>query len=248
MVSESGAYVGQIAHIRGVGVTSARHDPSMSDDDLRDKSNLILLCYDHHVESDDESRYTVQRMQAMKDRHESRFRKAYAEYEARFVDYTESLNAAHCQTLIRWLEVLGLESEDFGDEYVKAEAARINTVADRLSALTEEARQAMSFVVRYGEYGMIDNSYDFPLSEMARRTRHSKAKIIETFDELERTGFGCISIDSGFDGEPPHASVFIRGDGPSSNGELLYEIRSYCEQSGRDINEIIVGLRFDLLD
>jgi len=41
MVTESGAYVGEIAHICGVGRTSARHDPTMSDDDLRDKSNLI---------------------------------------------------------------------------------------------------------------------------------------------------------------------------------------------------------------
>ena len=248
MVTESGAYVGQIAHIRGVGSTSARHDPRMSDDELRDKNNLVLLCYKHHVESDDESRYTVERMREMKERHESRFRKAYAEFEAQFVDYTDSVHPDHCQRLTRWLEVLGLHGEDFGDEYVRTEMKHINAVADRLSSLTDEARRAVAFVVRYGAFSLMGNSYHFPLTEMARRTRTSKTRIVDTFAELERLDFGCVSLDSGFDGEPPEVVVFAPGEAPNSHSELLSELRSYCEQADCDLDDLIVRLRFDLLD
>lgn len=248
MVTESGAYVGQIAHIRGVGSTSARHDPRMSDDELRDKNNLVLLCYAHHVESDDESRYTVKRMREMKERHESRFRKAYAEFEAQFIDYTDSVYSTHCQRLTRWLEVLGLDGEDFDDEYVQTEMERLNALADRLSSLTEQARRAVAFVVRYGAFSLMDNTYHFPLAEMARRTKIGRTRILETFAELERLNFGHVSLDSGFDNEPPEVIVFAPGESPHSHSEYLSMLHAYCEQSDCDLDGFIVHLRFDLLD
>ena len=39
----------EIAHIRGAEPTSARYDPTMTDDERREISNLILLCKPHHT-------------------------------------------------------------------------------------------------------------------------------------------------------------------------------------------------------
>lgn len=248
MVTESGAYVGEIAHIRGVGRSSARHDPTMTNDDLRDKSNLILLCHEHHVETDDVSRYPVERMRRMKRKHESRFRKAFAEFAAQFTDYTDAVHATHCETLTRWRELFGLTGEDFDEGYVQLEKERINTLADKLASLTIEARSAISFVVRYGITDFLQDGFTFPLSEMARRTRVSKGKIREIFYELDRLNFGHISLGSEFDGEPPEVNVFVPQENQAGGSELFKDFRSYCEETDHDLDDLIIQLRFDLLD
>jgi hypothetical protein len=246
MVTESGAYVGQIAHIRGVGRTSARHDPSMSDDELRDKSNLILLCYRHHVETDDEAQYPVERMRKMKERHESRFKRAYAEFEVQFKDYTDELHATHCRTLTRWLDVLDLHGDDFDQDYVRTEIRDLNKLADGLSDLTDEARRLVSFVVARGSENTVECAFHFPLDELARRTKTSKSRIVTIFNELERLDFGRVS-DSDY-GEPPEVIVYAPTSDPRFRSELLGSLRTYCEQSKNELDDLIVSLRFDLLD
>ena len=245
MVTESGAYVGEIAHIRGVGRTSARHDPSMSDDDLRDKSNLILLCHDHHVETDDVSRYPVERMREMKQRHEARFKKAYAEFESKFVDYTDEVQPVYCRTLDRWEEVLQWHGNDIDKgEYIRTDIARLNALADQLSCLTEEARRIFSFVVARGDEDSFQSQYSFPLNEMARRTRVSRSAIEVIFQELERHGFGHISWDPDFEPAPPEVVVFAPTGDPKYHSEYLVAIRSYCNQTGLKIDDLFVGLHF----
>lgn len=253
MVTETGAYVGEIAHIRGVGRTSPRHDPSMSDDDLRDKSNLILLCHDHHVETDNETRYPPKRMEEMKKRHESRFRKAYAEFEAKFTDYTDEVHPSHCRTLTRWLDVLHWIPEDVDgherDEALAIDIEQINRIADKLSSLTEEARRAIAFVVNRGDEDSFNSTYSYPLNEMTRRTQVSKSTIEVIFEELNRHGFGYISWNpDAFEPKPPEVVVFAPSTHPQYHSEYLVGLRAYCRQTEHKVDEIITDLRFDLLD
>ena len=248
MVTETGAYVGEIAHIRGVKPTSARHDATMDDDELRDKSNLILLCHKHHIETDDESRYPVEEMQRMKERHESRFKRAYIEFEAQFADYTDDLHAIHCSTLNRWRTVLGLTGQDFDEEYFTDEIAKLNALADQLSSLTEEARLIISFVVERGAEDSHKCTFSFPLDEMARRTKRGRSKIKEICLELERLDFGGIDFDPDFGSTPPEVLVYAPTEDQRYHNPHLGEIRAYCEQTGHRVDDVIVRLRFDLLD
>lgn len=246
LVNEDGSYVGEIAHIRGVRPTSPRHDPTMDDDDLRDKSNLILLCRVHHKITDDESRYAIKRMEEMKERHESRFRSAYAEFEAQFIDYTDFLQPGRCRTLTRWLDVLGLHGPDFDNAYIEDEARKLNELADQLSSLTNEARALFSFVVARGAEDQWHNSYHFPLSELARRTKQTRSRILDILNELERLDFGHIDPEPG-DG-PPEVVVYAPTGDQRFHSEHLTSLRAFCEQGVYDLDEFIVNLRFELLD
>lgn len=68
-----GTLVGEVCHIKGAKLGSARHDPGQSDIDRNAYSNLILLCSTHHtVVDDDEEAYTVERLNRMKALHEDR--------------------------------------------------------------------------------------------------------------------------------------------------------------------------------
>src|SRR6266850_3249021 len=69
MVGRHGV-LGEICHIEGANPTSARNNPSQTDEQRAAFANLILLCRNHHIESNDESVYTVSVMRKMKANHE----------------------------------------------------------------------------------------------------------------------------------------------------------------------------------
>lgn len=64
-------HVSEIAHIRGKGTKSLRHDPNMSRADMDDISNLIILCSKCHTKIDkNDIDYTVEKLHRLKEEHE----------------------------------------------------------------------------------------------------------------------------------------------------------------------------------
>ena len=57
---------------------SDRYNPDMSDDQRRDFKNLILLCPNHHIETNDTEKYTVKVLQNMKRNHESQTKQSWS--------------------------------------------------------------------------------------------------------------------------------------------------------------------------
>lgn len=67
--------IGEMAHIRGDKEGSNRHDPSQSQAERDDYSNLILLCPTHHRlidRKENETLYTVEILHEMKRKHEAK--------------------------------------------------------------------------------------------------------------------------------------------------------------------------------
>lgn len=64
-------HVSEIAHIRGKGTKSLRHDPNISRADMDDISNLIILCSKCHTIIDrNDTDYTVEKLHRLKEEHE----------------------------------------------------------------------------------------------------------------------------------------------------------------------------------
>ncbi|HIF9533915.1 TPA: hypothetical protein ACX6S0_002265 [Photobacterium damselae] len=76
MVNAKQKFVGQICHIEAAMPEGERYNIQQSDEDRRAYDNLLLLCYQHHIETDDADEYTVERLQQIKRDHESRFLKS----------------------------------------------------------------------------------------------------------------------------------------------------------------------------
>lgn len=88
--SERG-YIGAIAHICGVKKDAARGQHDLTNDELRDPSNLMLVCHNCHGIIDNknnEKYYTVSRLRQIKAEHEAKFLKALGELD-RLIDQTE---------------------------------------------------------------------------------------------------------------------------------------------------------------
>jgi len=73
LVNANNAKDSNICHIEAASEGGERHNPNMSDPDRADYSNLILLCVQHHDETNDIEKYTVDILKIMKMDHESNF-------------------------------------------------------------------------------------------------------------------------------------------------------------------------------
>ncbi|MBV9174691.1 MAG: hypothetical protein JOZ81_31905 [Chloroflexi bacterium] len=63
---------GEVCHIKAASPDGPRYDPSQSDEERHAFDNLLLMCPAHHkVIDDDEEAYSVDRLHALKQRHEA---------------------------------------------------------------------------------------------------------------------------------------------------------------------------------
>lgn len=76
LINESNEFVAQVCHIEAASAGGERFNPNSTDELRRDYSNLILLCYQHHVETDDVEKYPVKKMRDIKTNHEQIFEKS----------------------------------------------------------------------------------------------------------------------------------------------------------------------------
>ena len=75
LVNETNHFIGQICHIQAANPRGQRYNPDQTDDERRAYDNLILLCYPHHVETNDVSLYPVRKLMEIKHVHESSYSK-----------------------------------------------------------------------------------------------------------------------------------------------------------------------------
>jgi hypothetical protein len=73
LVNNKNALDSNICHIEAAQEGGERYNPLMTDEERADYENLILLCRQHHDETDDVLKYTVDVLKAMKRNHESAF-------------------------------------------------------------------------------------------------------------------------------------------------------------------------------
>ncbi|UKY36969.1 hypothetical protein [Pantoea dispersa] len=72
LINSYGQYVGNVCHIEAAEKGGERFNASQTDEERRSYNNLILLCANHHLITNDEKAYTVQVLQSMKSNHENK--------------------------------------------------------------------------------------------------------------------------------------------------------------------------------
>ena len=65
----NGKYIGQVCHIEDA-MPGDRYNPNNSNEQNREESNLMLMCYEHHVKTNGIENYSVDDLQQMKQNHE----------------------------------------------------------------------------------------------------------------------------------------------------------------------------------
>lgn len=73
LMDVEGVFVGQVCHIEAAQEGGPRFNAAMSNEERRQFSNLMLMCYDHHIKTNDVVAYPVDRLRKIKADHELRF-------------------------------------------------------------------------------------------------------------------------------------------------------------------------------
>jgi len=74
LINHQNKFVGQICHIEAAKKGGERFNPNSSDEERRSYENLLILCYPHHIETNDVSDYSVDLLKKCKAEHESKFK------------------------------------------------------------------------------------------------------------------------------------------------------------------------------
>ncbi|MDG2522899.1 hypothetical protein P7B02_15290 [Caulobacter segnis] len=146
MVTAKGEFIGQICHIEGV--KGERRREGMDEDELAAVPNLVLLCYPHHVETNNEVEWPVARMRQMKADHEGLFTDATTRMLEVYIDGTARGGQTKAVTVERFCKVLDWPPEE---EHRLETADEINHLFDQVAKLDLKTRGFICAVVERAE-------------------------------------------------------------------------------------------------
>lgn len=76
LINDKNKFIAQVCHIEAASEDGERFNPDGNDEHRRSYENLLILCYPHHIETDDIEEYPVDRLLQIKREHEQLFLKS----------------------------------------------------------------------------------------------------------------------------------------------------------------------------
>jgi hypothetical protein len=90
IISAAGEFIGQLCHIEAAEKGGQRFNENESNEQRRTFQNLLLMCYEHHVTTNDVDMYDVPAMKRIKSDHESKFSNVLTKIQNSFERDAES--------------------------------------------------------------------------------------------------------------------------------------------------------------
>lgn len=75
LINDRNQFIAQVCHIEAAEEGGERFNPNQTDEERRQYENLLILCYPHHIETNDVAAYPVKRLCEIKAAHEQNFEK-----------------------------------------------------------------------------------------------------------------------------------------------------------------------------
>lgn len=144
LVNEKNQFVAQVCHIEAAEESGERYNPDQSDEQRRSYVNLVLLCYPHHVETNDVALYPAERLRSIKSEHEEAFGQKPFQIDESLLHKVSFEMAEYWQRIDRLHREHHVAS-DLAIE-IKANATYLD-VADQAVALVEDLSRIQEFLI-----------------------------------------------------------------------------------------------------
>lgn len=247
MILNDGKFVGQICHIEGV--KGERFNKNMTNQERAAAANLMLMCYRHHVETDDVERYTVDRLKQMKQNHESLFSDPGLSIYKTYIDETTRHEPNKCRSANYFCKTLDWDITNSDNIETVND---INAIAEKLKNIDISSRRFISAVVnrafrvqntdnvskrcdnlylRWDDFSM---SYQVSDDEIRSQLSHLEAHRLGGEDEMEINDY-------------LHRAIRLNAT-PIEGWDFWLPLAEFCTKTGNSLEEIIVGLNFSILD
>lgn len=244
LLNGNGSWNCEVAHIYGVKPDSARGDHSLTNEQLREPSNLVLMCRKHHAEIDNkkmELTYTVEVVQEIKAHHEAKYRTALLGLE-RIVDST----AGDIIKRPRNLCALDGFCDNLTDDEIRENVAMAAPFVDALAKQPAALRDLIALVLIHGD---VENFYGCR-RVLATTTRIEAVASSITPEELARRARslehdGLLSIE---EDEGIYFLLLVDPTAKHVGWDLFVAIRKFAGSDSRIVRKIIDSLDFTVLD
>lgn len=78
LINKNNKFIAQVCHIEGANKGGERYNENSNDEERRSFDNLLILCYAHHIETNDIVEYTVEKLKELKYKHEKSFDNSFS--------------------------------------------------------------------------------------------------------------------------------------------------------------------------
>ncbi len=197
-----------------------RFNPNMTDKQRSSFENLILLCPNHHLETSDTEKYTVDSLRKMKQRHES-------------LSISKGLtrNPSMLKNTINAISNLSLEDI--------IESEELNVYKPKLKLNYNAVKTNYALIQDYKVYqGKINSLYD----ELERQGSIKKEKLLSNVNQIYAKIKGKYVLDS----ENPLEIIRLNADNVLD--DVFDELYGQLEHSNFFEEDIILGVRLILVD
>jgi len=249
LVNDSGQVISQVAHINGVRPNAARFDPNADPKELRQPENLLILCYEHHITTDDVSIYAVERMREIKRVHEARFGGIVSGLRGTVEDATKATVVRVPDSLAAYARVNDLH-ESADQAHLQSFRSELVAFLEVATKLTPDIRTVLSVVIDRGDEDG-ESVFELTLPELEQvlaitpdalggllsvLTRYD---LVQIYDDEEREGY--------------HSSVLWVATRPTKDERgrptpFLSDMRHVARKLGTPIATLVVDLDWSSFD
>lgn len=259
MLDPNGNFIGQVCHIEAAMPDGERFNPNMTNESRRHFDNLMLLCYPHHVETNNVYKYSVSDLKAMKARHEKMFSEDIVIQTIldQLKDYTKDTSFTEVNNLNNFFKVIN-PNDKYGRpiEMVEDDVQAFNLSIKKYLTLTPFSRRIFALGIQrshhpHGTYRLDEDTLYVDFREVCRMLGRydndqeiwSSVSEIEAQELMHRTEVNV----SEYSEEMRHVYTKISPvDDYDVNIWLL--IKKYCELSRLDLVNYLEILDFTDLD
>lgn len=238
IMDKEGHFIAEVCHIEAAEEGGERFNKGMTNEERRAFSNLVLLCHQHHVVTNDVVNWPVKRMQEMKANHERKVFEFIENLQLRIVDFTSITAAKPATSLSRLAKVQNWSLEP--DE-IAASATELNLFLDRLRKVPPPARKLLAISLEKAALsGMYRNCVS--LHELQHACALNEKTLSELVQILDKYGF----IDYAGEDDYGHPQVRLKNLG--CGWPVWDDFRDFTKAGQATLHELIVDLNFSLLD
>ncbi len=234
--------VGEIAHIEAAMPTGPRFRASMTNEERRGFSNLLLICANHHTVIDaDPDTWTVAKLQALKAAHEAIYTGTIDRLRSTVGDITQG-TPWQPATNLGMLPYIG----KLGPDEIAGSIEVMNGFACRLATVPVGARSVLALVVSHGNQIASTSSAEvailWPLLQQVADC--SLQELRDYIAVLEHA-----QLAWPYDPEDGTVSLVVAGNSTPGNGwEIMVELKEIAGSDNAVVRRVLVDLDFTAFD
>lgn len=239
LFNTKGIFVGQICHIEAAEPGGERFNNTQTNEQRRNYSNLVLMCYDHHVETNDVLKFDVDRMRRIKNEHEKLFSDVVGSMLKTVTDHTTLTEPLFAKNLRKLDRVLGW---GYSDAELAEVLKELGPLTENLAKIPLPSRELFVILINRGGRGQFSAALEISVPEVQQATNLTQDELRDCFSILDNYGFTYNNGTNDF-------GVQMVGIESSPSGWPLWkDIKNFCKEEKTDLSQIITHLDFSIFD